>query len=113
MYKGKVLRVIDGDTLEAAIEMWPDITVLARVRVMGVDCPETKGETAREGYYAKRFTYEEVQDMECSFTVFGKDSFGRVLCSVQYLGKDLATELIKHGYGKEYGSIKATSGPRT
>lgn len=112
MYKGKVLRVIDGDTLEAAIEMWPDITVLARVRVVGVNCPETKGETAKAGFAAKRFTQEEVQDIECIFTVFGKDSFGRVLCSVEYLGKDLATELLKHGYATEYRPIKATTGAR-
>lgn len=108
-YKGRVVRVIDGDTLEAVIEMWPDIKIVCKVRVMGVNCPELKGENARDGYYAKRFTQDEVQDLEAVFTVFGKDSFGRVLCSVKYLGKDLAEELIKNGHAIEYRPIKAAT----
>ncbi len=101
MYKGKIIRVIDGDTLEAVINMWPEITILAKVRVYGVNTPELKTKT-KAALDAKKFTHEIAQDQEAVFMVYGKDSFGRVLCSVQLGTKDLATELLNNGHAEKY-----------
>lgn len=40
-YFGKVVRVIDGDTFEAVVGIWPTIQATVSVRVSGVDAPET------------------------------------------------------------------------
>jgi micrococcal nuclease len=40
-YEGTVLRIIDGDTFEALIGIWPTIRSEVSVRIAGVDAPET------------------------------------------------------------------------
>jgi len=105
VYKARVTRVIDGDTFEAAIEMWPEITILTKVRVFGVDTPELKSkdvEESKRAFIARRFTADQVLSMSVELVVHGKDSFGRVLCNVKYDGKDLSEELIKNGHAVEY-----------
>jgi endonuclease YncB( thermonuclease family) len=104
-YKAKVTRVIDGDTFEAAIEMWPEITILTRVRVFGVNTPELKSkdvEESKRAFIARRFTADQILSMPVELAVHGKDSFGRVLCDVKYDGKDLSEELIKNGHATKY-----------
>lgn len=105
VYKARVTRVIDGDTFEAAIEMWPEITILTKVRVFGVNTPELKSkdvEESKRAFIARRFTADQILSMPVELAVHGKDSFGRVLCDVKYEGKDLAEELLKNGHAKKY-----------
>jgi endonuclease YncB( thermonuclease family) len=39
-YLGEVLRVIDGDTFEARVALWPTISATVSVRLKGFDAPE-------------------------------------------------------------------------
>jgi endonuclease YncB( thermonuclease family) len=39
-YLGRVVRVIDGDTFEAEVRLWPTITARVSVRLKGFDAPE-------------------------------------------------------------------------
>jgi endonuclease YncB( thermonuclease family) len=39
-YFGEVIRVIDGDTFEATVSLWPTITAKVSVRLKGFDAPE-------------------------------------------------------------------------
>ena len=48
VYLAVVLSVTDGDTLKAAVDVWPTIQVNTLVRVSGVDAPELKGKCQRE-----------------------------------------------------------------
>jgi len=41
-YKCKLDRVIDGDTVDATIELGFKITIHKRIRLMGLDAPETR-----------------------------------------------------------------------
>ncbi len=43
-----VLRVIDGDTFEARVHLWPGLEMVTRVRLRGIDAPEIKGACAEE-----------------------------------------------------------------
>lgn len=40
-YFGEVIRVIDGDTFEASIALWPTIAATVSVRLRGYDAPES------------------------------------------------------------------------
>ena len=44
----EVLRVIDGDTFEARVHLWPGLTITTRVRLRGIDAPEIKARCAAE-----------------------------------------------------------------
>jgi endonuclease YncB( thermonuclease family) len=39
-YRAEVIRVIDGDTFEARVRIWPGQDVTTKVRLRGIDAPE-------------------------------------------------------------------------
>jgi endonuclease YncB( thermonuclease family) len=39
-HPAEVVRVIDGDTFEARVRIWPGMDVTTRVRLRGIDAPE-------------------------------------------------------------------------
>lgn len=44
----EVVDVIDGDTFEARVHLWPGLEMVTRVRLRGIDAPEMKGGCAEE-----------------------------------------------------------------
>jgi micrococcal nuclease len=53
VYEGRVIRVIDGNTIRVAIGIWPDEEVTA-IRVRGVDTPELKSKCPEEHALAQK-----------------------------------------------------------
>jgi len=47
-YPAEVLRVIDGDTFEARVRVWPGLDVNTKVRLCNVDAPELHARCADE-----------------------------------------------------------------
>ena len=47
-YPAEVLRVIDGDTFEARVRIWPGHDVTTRVRLRGIDAPEMQARCREE-----------------------------------------------------------------
>jgi micrococcal nuclease len=96
----KVKRVIDGDTLLLANG--------ERVRLIGVDTPETKHPqkpVERFGKEAYLFTKRMVEGKEVrlEYDWQRKDKYGRLLAYVYLLdGTFLNAEIIKQGYGFAY-----------
>jgi micrococcal nuclease len=43
LYYAEVLRVIDGDTLDVRVDLWPGLQAVYAVRVRGIDAPELRG----------------------------------------------------------------------
>jgi endonuclease YncB( thermonuclease family) len=43
-----MLRVIDGDTFEARVHVWPGIAITTKVRLRGIDAPELNAKCADE-----------------------------------------------------------------
>ncbi|RLB39821.1 MAG: nuclease [Deltaproteobacteria bacterium] len=52
-YKAKVVRVVDGDTLDLAVSLGFKINIGIRARLYGVDTPETYGVKHDSDEYAK------------------------------------------------------------
>jgi endonuclease YncB( thermonuclease family) len=47
-YPAEVLRVIDGDTFEARVRVWPGLDVNTKVRLRNIDAPELHARCADE-----------------------------------------------------------------
>ncbi len=94
-------RVVDGDTLR--------VDRREKVRLIGVDTPETKHPTKPVQYFGKeasQFTQHEVEHrfVTLKFDRHQRDKYGRLLAYV-YRQPDhffLNAELIKQGYGFAY-----------
>lgn len=106
-----VLEVIDGDTLDIDIpDGEHDDT---RIRLIGVDTPETKHPTVGKMYYGPEATdYTTRQAFGKQVTVLldtvsdQRDRYGRLLAYVVLPdSRVLNAELIKNGYGYAYLSF--------
>jgi micrococcal nuclease len=96
-----VVRVTDGDT----VKVMPEIDGEDRVRLIGVDTPETDPERVLEPYgeEAARFTQRSLEDQNVTleFDVEGEDDYGRLLAYV-YLPDGLMFNemLLREGYAQ-------------
>lgn len=106
-----VLEVIDGDTIDVNIPdgKFPD----TRVRLLGVDTPETRHPTIGQMYYgpeATAYTNEKAlgRRVTLKLDTVGdiRDRYGRLLAYVVLEdGAVLNAELIRDGYGYAYLSF--------
>jgi endonuclease YncB( thermonuclease family) len=47
-HPAEVLRVIDGDTFEARVHLWPGLDVTTKIRLRGIDAPELRARCPAE-----------------------------------------------------------------
>lgn len=109
-YDLKILRIIDGDTVEFEAPFLPDpLDKKLSIRVWGVDTPEKSWrakceQEAAMGEAASKFTKELVANATTTqISIYEWDKFGgRVLGDVVIDGKSLTQMLIDNGYAREY-----------
>ena len=87
-YKCKIKRVVDGDTMDVILDLGFDIHHSVRVRMAGIDTPESrtrdKDEKAR-GKLSKAFLKESIKGRKIVLKTKIKDAkgkFGRVIAEV-------------------------------
>lgn len=109
-YELKILRVIDGDTVEFEAAFLPEpLPKKLSIRVWGVDTPEKgwRGQCDKEktlGEAASKFTKDLVANAKATqIVIYDWDKFGgRVLGDVLIDGNSLTKLLIEKGYAREY-----------
>jgi|TARA_R100000482_G_scaffold36498_1_gene12448 micrococcal nuclease len=114
-YACKVKRVVDGDTVDVILDLGFDVSYSCRVRLYGIDTPESrtrdKDEKAR-GKMAGAFLEEAIEDGEkVVIQTKLKDSkgkYGRVLGDVVVDGVNINKLMVKchlavayHGQSKD------------
>ena len=57
LYYAEVVRVIDGDTLDVRLDLWPGLQAVYAVRVRGIDAPELR----RVGCEAERIWAQDAK----------------------------------------------------
>ncbi len=113
-YKCNVTRIVDGDTIDAEIQLGFDISFKSRIRLYGVDTPESRtrdlDEKAR-GKLASAFLKEKIEGadfVKVQTKLDKKGKFGRVLGTIFADDLDLNQEMINkhlavayHGQSKD------------
>lgn len=98
-------RVLDGDTIEGDVVLWPGLTKHIRIRVYGVDTPEIHTKRACEkkaGYRAKAFVEQWIgEDATLVDVSLGKYA-GRALGDLMKDGKRLSDALIENQLAMPY-----------
>jgi endonuclease YncB( thermonuclease family) len=119
VYEWKVLRTVDGDSLEIANQFLPEELKLF-VRAKGVDTPEKAPHAKCEkenalGQKATIFTKKAIENAQknnqkITFTEIKWDKYGgRIVAKVFINNIDLAQDLIKNGLGRAYYGEKKKS----
>jgi len=122
-YNAKCTRVVDGDTIDAEIDLGFDIKVTKRIRLGGINAPEsrTRNKVEKKLGLAAKERLKEIMDgaancFELESSELGK--FGRVIGKLhidKIAGKDVITKvcvndcLVKEGYAVEYDGGKRKS----
>tara|TARA_X000001388_G_C2166553_1_gene98190 strand:+ start:197 stop:616 length:420 start_codon:yes stop_codon:yes gene_type:complete len=107
-YGCTVERVVDGDTIDVVIDLGFSCMYKSRVRLYGIDTPESrtrnKDEKAR-GKLASKFLSDAVSSGSVVLKTELKDSrgkFGRVLATVWVDGKNINQSMIDNYHAAEY-----------
>ena len=117
IYSAKLVRVVDGDTADAMIDLGFNVWVKNRIRFMGVDAWESRTRNKEEkvkGLAAKAYVKDLLENSdEGKFLLksHGVGKYGRVLGELFVKGNDTSVnELLKeNGHASEYyGGKKKT-----
>ncbi len=106
-YNAKLIRVIDGDTIDASIDLGFDVWVKKRIRLYGIDAPESRTrdlEEKKKGIETKERLQALLDANEGAFVVRseGVGKYGRCLGVIIIDGDNINESLVKEGYAKEY-----------
>lgn len=109
-YKIKeIVRVVDGDTVDVKIDLGFDLTKLERVRLAGIDTPESRTKDLAEkhlGYEAKAYLTELLVAADDLIVKTEKDGkFGRMLGEFfnnKFSVYSINKQLVDEGYAWEY-----------
>ena len=116
------IRVIDGDTIDSNIDLGFSISIRRRIRLLGIDAPETrlqskiKDSTARKkekqrGIDSKDFLTKICDSNQIYLSSQNLDKYGRVLGEIFYIEDDLGIEenyvsinelMVSEGYATVY-----------
>ena len=82
-YKVEVTRVVDGDTVDVDIDLgFGMVYKKQRVRMMGIDTPESRTRDLEEKFYGKQSKYHLeniLKDKDIELLSHDKGKFGRIL----------------------------------
>lgn len=112
-YRAKVEKVVDGDTLDLLVDLGFHIHHNIRVRLLGVDCPETRKASDFEkskGLEAKEFTKQYVEKAMTDYgyvivSTESTDKYGRWLSYVSSPEEgaiSLTESLVINNHTKDY-----------
>ena len=88
-FRGKVIGVLDGDTIEVLKDKTP-----VRIRLYGIDCPEHDQDF---GTRAKQFTSDKVFGKTVEVVPVEKDRYARQVANIYIDGKYLNQMIVAEG----------------
>ena len=109
MYEYKIKevdKVVDGDTVDLNIDLGFNLTKKERVRLAGIDTPESRTRDLKEkelGIEAKEFLERRLSDGENLKVKTEKDGkYGRMLGWIYISETNINKEMVQRGYAWEY-----------
>ena len=119
VYKAKLDRIIDGDTVDAVIDLGFDVSVHKRIRLAGIDTPESRTrdlEEKKRGLASKARLVEMLEGGEFILESKEVGKYGRVLGTLfiekltddnltsepQIMKVNINETLVREGYAVEY-----------
>ena len=108
-YNATVVKVVDGDTIDAMVDLGFGTWKKVRIRMHGINAPESRTrnlEEKKKGLAAKARLIEMLEENENHFILIshGVGKFGRCLGEIYIKGHNtsLNKQLISEGHGTEY-----------
>ena len=109
-HPAEVVRVLDGDTFEARVRIWPGMDVTTRVRLRGIDAPELHARCDDERVKALA-ARDALAEGSVGISRIGQDKYGgRVDADVSTARTPNVSEaLFDGGYARRYSGGRRAS----
>jgi len=106
-YKSICIKVIDGDTIDAFVDLGFNVWIEKRIRLFGIDTPETRTKDLLEkqkGIAAKDFLKEALKNNNYEFILVshGVGKYGRCLGELFVDDISINQLLLKEGHATKY-----------
>ena len=105
-YKAELIRIIDGDTIDVMLDLGFFVWVKKRIRLYGIDTPETRTRDLEEKQRGNAATFRlaELISHPTKFTIssHGLDKYGRCLGTIFVEGENINELLVSEGFAKVY-----------
>jgi micrococcal nuclease len=107
-YSAKLIKVVDGDTLDLEVDLGFDVNVKMRFRLAGIDTPELKSKDATErltALEAKQFVQDFLANkpLKVLTSKDKQEKYGRYLATVFVVGgENLNVALLDNKLAKPY-----------
>jgi len=105
-YKAKIIKVYDGDTVTAQIDLGFNMTFTEPLRILRIDAPEVRGEEKEAGKFSRDRLRELVLGKEVTIKTRKdkKGKYGRYLAEVYIEGVNVSDWLVENNLAiyKEY-----------
>ena len=111
IYNAKLDRVVDGDTIDAVVDLGFDTWKFIRVRLVGINTPESRTRDLEEkarGLAAKDFVVKMLKNHNNQFILHsqGVGKYGRCLGEIVLNKVNLNDLLITEGHAVKYDGGK-------
>lgn len=108
-YKCELDRVVDGDTVDAHIDLGFGLSLFKRIRLYGINAPETRTKDIHEkerGLVSKKYLTEMLLINDGEFIVETKKDdtgkYGRLLGTIIVDGININEQMVNLGYAVDY-----------
>ncbi|MBC7952574.1 MAG: hypothetical protein H7Z12_12250, partial [Rhodospirillaceae bacterium] len=103
-YAAEILRVIDGDTVEAKVHVWLGLDVTTRVRLRDMDSPELHGACPDAGRAARDALIALLGDGPVTLSHIANDKYGGRVDAALTLpsGADVSAAMLAAGHARKW-----------
>ena len=106
-YEAKLVKIVDGDTIDVLIDLGFNIFIKKRVRLYKIDAPETRTRDLKEkkaGLAAKKRLKALLKQNNGKFYLksHGIGKYGRCLGEIFINNQNINNLLIEEGLAREY-----------
>ena len=106
-YDCEVIKIVDGDTVDCILNLGFNITIKQRVRLYGINTPESRTTDLKEkekGIASKNRLEQILKDngMKCVLKSYGVGKFGWCLGVILIKNENINKKLVEEGWAKPY-----------
>lgn len=95
IYLAKLIKVIDGDTLDVEVDLGFDLRQSMRVRLQGVNAPERTGRQRLRGLKSQQFLIDQLGSAKMiGIKTYKIEKYGRYLADVYFSKRSTSTETL-------------------
>lgn len=102
-YKAKVVKVYDGDTITALIDLGFGVTFKEKIRLYGINTPEIRGKERPDGLISRDRLRDRILDKDVIIKTFKdkKGKYGRYIAEIYLEEENINEWLVSEGLAEK------------